>query len=1117
MNEESKRSPSSLQPRREFLKWMGISSAVAITHPLTGQIKLRPVDVSNVDNVKVSPQLVHPRYTSIKLLRPEDLLSLELRFHGFVRQGKGLKRVEDKAHLVVIFQPQSISEEAWIEDENGLQTPAVPGKMFIGGESRLVFEIPASLTELPIDASTLLTWNEFGLSVSPRARSAKPKKSVNPGQLNDKLKAFEGKITTSDFRLHPNTSQNLSKTELEIVKSVVATEQPSLGRREMIRAVPGIKTNIVNEIVRAPEELETAIEVPNRLYLSPTRQAAWKHQISLKAEPGILKQTNRLFELWHTRLASRTSKGIDESELTSAQRILRAIWADDANPDYKAPVTKKELDKLLGITSMNNRDRHQIVHESSNFQIPNFTPPPIEAYQLFLTTLGAWLNSSFVVEREQLKAAQILGETEQSNAFDLLKWRHIETLGREHYVELVYAGNILPFGHEAVLIKITERKPHKKTGTAANFQRKLVVITQPVKYYDYIDSNGKFMNFCFKRIELVTTISPLLDIPLTALASGVTGVEQFVIKSLGTEVPFAIKATDQDGKTIAFSMPLAFASGDALSNASNIQAFIDAYNSENPSRPINNRAPTSGQSFTLAPSSINATSTTYSSYEIVFGMQRYQSADELQGFLPVLKEASIVEPSYLRLTGKTLITPVSLIDERNAGSVFAKFNLPNAINFSGNADKTGGLAAPNFQLTGLSKATGAFGGDLQKFKEAKASAIDYFNVSNLPEPTLFGVFKLSELLNFGLPNSSAYDLTKPLAQRNPKIPNLQNQEDADYWITSYVLKPDLNEISTDFVAFKRRANEAEFAIVTQVKTPKLPGSKPSFSTDAYLRGFDVGIVKVGSEYLISIHFSEVRFRIEAGKKADVSVKMQSDSMDFGGPLSFINAFTSLVDPQGFYDPPYVDVSLVGVKCGYSLDLPNLQLGAFTLSHLGLGAEVNLPFSGAPMTVGFRFCERHQPFTLTVSCLGGGGFFGFELDLAGLRQIEAALEFGAAVSMNFGVASGAVSVMAGIYFKMEFINAQNSTQLTGYVRINGAVSVLGLITASIELYMALNYMIDSGKAIGEASLKIKVEVAFFSKTVTIKAQRTFAGSGNDPNCQMAITQDDWLDYCSAFAA
>ena len=502
-----------------------------------------------------------------------------------------------------------------------------------------------------------------------------------------------------------------------------------------------------------------------------------------------------------------------------------------------------------------------------------------------------------------------------------------------------------------------------------------------------------------------------------------------------------------------------------------------------------------------------------------FGMQSYASPDELQeGFCQPSGKSTSSNPSYQRLTGRTVLTPVSLVDDRNEGAVFAQVTNPTEISFAGFADKTGGLASPNFQFTGLSKATGTVAGNLQKFMQANARADDFFSVANLPEPTLFGVFKLSELLDFGPAKSSAYDLNQPLNLREPKVPNLQSWEDANDWITSYVVQPGLKNQANAFVSFQKR-NNARFAILTEIRSSKHdPQATPRFTTDASVQGFNVGVVQIkGPEYLISIRFEEVRFQVHAGKKADVSVEMQDDPIGFGGPLSFINAFTSLIDPKGFYDPPYVDVSLAGVRCGYTLALPNLQLGAFTLSHLGLAAEVNLPFSGAPMTVGFRFCERHQPFTLTISCLGGGGFFGFELDLGGLRQIEAALEFGAAVSMNFGVASGAVSVMAGIYFKMEFLDSQNSTQLTGYVRINGAVSVLGLITASIELYMALNYMIDSGKAIGEASLKIKVEVMFFSKTVTIRAQRTFAGSGDDPNFQMAITQDDWLDYCSAFAA
>ena len=624
------------------------------------------------------------------------------------------------------------------------------------------------------------------------------------------------------------------------------------------------------------------------------------------------------------------------------------------------------------------------------------------------------------------------------------------------------------------------------------------------------------MHFCFGMVECVTTASPLLDQPTAQFVKegGMSGKDQFVIRSGGKPVLFKMKAEDAEGRVIDFSIPLVYASTGILGNATQRASLIAKYND---GVDINNRVQLQGQSFALAARTPNSATTTFSARDIQFHVQDYLSNDEPQGFLPLLKAASILEPTYQRITGQNVSAPVELVDDRNPGHVFAKFIDPAAVNFAFQSDKTGGLAAPNFQLSGLSKATGAFGGDIQKFMAAHAEASDYFNVSNLPDPTLFGVFKLSELLDFGAAGSSAYDLDKALEERVPKVPNLQTRETSSHQIASYVVHPGLKEKSDDFVRFKKR-NGADFAILTEVKTPKGDSSgQSSFISNAYVLNFDVSVVKVLSDYLISIHFDEVRFFVEAGKKADVSVRMSPVPIEFGGPLKFINAFTRLIDPQGFYDPPYVDVSLTGIKCGYTLDLPGLQMGAFTLSNLGIGAEVNLPFSGAPLTIGFRFCERHQPFTLTISCLGGGGFFGFELDLHGIRQIEAALEFGAAVSLNFGVASGNVSVMAGIYFKMILVDEQNSTQLTGYVRINGSVSVLGLITASIELYMELSYLIDSDKAFGEASLKIKVEVLFFSKTVTIRAQRSFAGSGDDPNFQMAITQDDWLEYCSAFAA
>ncbi len=96
-------------------------------------------------------------------------------------------------------------------------------------------------------------------------------------------------------------------------------------------------------------------------------------------------------------------------------------------------------------------------------------------------------------------------------------------------------------------------------------------------------------------------------------------------------------------------------------------------------------------------------------------------------------------------------------------------------------------------------------------------------------------------------------------------------------------------------------------------------------------------------------------------------------------------------------------------------LPALEVGVFALSNASLGASFSLPFDGTPVAVKFAFSHREHPFSLTVSLLGGGGFFGIGISSHGVNEIEAALEFGACCAIDLGVASGSVEVKAGIYF------------------------------------------------------------------------------------------------------
>ncbi len=282
---------------------------------------------------------------------------------------------------------------------------------------------------------------------------------------------------------------------------------------------------------------------------------------------------------------------------------------------------------------------------------------------------------------------------------------------------------------------------------------------------------------------------------------------------------------------------------------------------------------------------------------------------------------------------------------------------------------------------------------------------------------------------------------------------------------------------------------------------------------AELRDFALHLLP-GAE-LVRFKFEHISFRGGSDGKADVDVVI--NDIEFVGMLGFVEVLKDLIPLDGFSDPPYLDVSASGITAGFTLALPNVAVGVFSLSNMSLGADVRVPFLGEVVTVGFNFCTRERPFSLAVTFIGGGGWFMMRLSPDGLEVLELGLEAGAMLAVDFGVASGSISAMLGIYMRLE----GDAGSLTGYFRLRGEVDVLGLISASIELYLALMYQFNTGKMVGRAQLTIKVEVLFFSASVTIEAERRFAGSNGDPSFADVMVLDDgsspaWSEYCAAFA-
>jgi len=326
-------------------------------------------------------------------------------------------------------------------------------------------------------------------------------------------------------------------------------------------------------------------------------------------------------------------------------------------------------------------------------------------------------------------------------------------------------------------------------------------------------------------------------------------------------------------------------------------------------------------------------------------------------------------------------------------------------------------------------------------------------------------------------------------------------------VTRLVWKPRIQPFKFGpFFAFGLRANGQLY--LTATLTTPFDGGAPTFVIDGALEQFKLEFLES-----LTINFTALRFRAVDGRKPDISA--EGVDLVFEGPLTFVNTLRDILPADGFSDPPYVTVDGAGILAGYTLAVPSLGIGIFSLQNLSLSAQLSVPFVGKPAAVRFAVSERHKPFLVSVTLFGGGGFFAMALSADGLEQIEAAIEFGGNLSLNLGVASGGVYVMAGIYFSL----AGDETKLTGYLRCGGYLSVLGLISISIEFYLGFTFRSKvggGGEVWGQASVKVAVKIAFFSVSVTLTVERRFAGAAGDPTFEQVVAPDDWNDYCAAFA-
>jgi hypothetical protein len=104
-------------------------------------------------------------------------------------------------------------------------------------------------------------------------------------------------------------------------------------------------------------------------------------------------------------------------------------------------------------------------------------------------------------------------------------------------------------------------------------------------------------------------------------------------------------------------------------------------------------------------------------------------------------------------------------------------------------------------------------------------------------------------------------------------------------------------------------------------------------------------------------------------------------------------------------------------------------------------------------------------------------------------------------LDLGVASGEIHIFGGFYFKTE----PNHLILQGYIRAGGELNILGIVSMSVEFYLALAYESRGGQAwlVGECTVTVEVSVLFFSASVGLTLRKEFSGGGDSSHGELLL--------------
>ena len=617
-------------------------------------------------------------------------------------------------------------------------------------------------------------------------------------------------------------------------------------------------------------------------------------------------------------------------------------------------------------------------------------------------------------------------------------------LGREMRVRAAFTGTLYPFGHRASFVQIAERRAETvddgdatDRAVAALILHNVLTVTEPVRTAHPEASEARRLPF--GEVEILLRTADGLASP-----SGPV----FVPQTAQGPLRFPVRCENRAGD-VAFATPLVFVRDETASPESLAEQL-------------------------WAPHA-----------EVVLGGQRV----DLVGDRVKPKPADFHELHLIRLVGRRTASGFrAAMQEVQAESTALKILVPGtqqrvrlqyrpdffsrgtaeplplevvpgtsgfAVDFAKQADRSGGLVAPSFATDAISREFGPV---------ARAAVPE----SGLPD---LSVFAKTRLLGYSLDS-----LVKSVTDAPAVPPQITEVIGPDGVSAGVEMKWTLRlKDSSDGVL---RVDGSTMELTTSTAPPPPGSTVPSTRNTCTIT--DVEIALPPEAPLLHLTFSKVEFRQEGQRPPELV--LDGPQVAFAGALQMLDELVQALAVLGDdKNRPVINATPQGITARYALTVPEVESPTFILRNIAVLVGLEVPFdSDRRPTVTLGFASREDPFNLSVSAFGGGGYVALQLTPGQPARLEVSLEFGAALAIGLGLASAEVHAFGGAYL----VPQDPGLTIEGFLRVGGSVDILGLVSVSIELRVALRYDQLRNTLVGRASMVLEIDLTLFSHTVTL---------------------------------